>query len=333
MAGRKVNWAVVGIGDIVRKRVAPALLQQPDSNLYACMTRNPSEKNDDLKTLNPEKVYTDFEKMIADPKIDAVYLATPVYLHAPQTIAAIQAGKDVLVEKPMALNSSETEAMCLAAEKANRRLAVAYYRRYFDRFQLVKDMIEQGDFGQIVLVRMMFNEWYGLDASESMDWRVDPKLSGGGVLMDVGSHRLDLLAWWFGLPEKIVAEIRSQTHNIEVDDSASILGVFSNGTPFTASFNWNSKVGGDEIQILGTKAEVILSPCDGPEMEIKTENTAKSRLMPKLANAHYPLIDDFTEAILQDHSPRFSGRDGLKATKIMTAAYESSNSNSWIRLI
>ena len=332
MAHSKVNWAVVGLGDIVRKRVGPALLQQPDSNLYACMTRDPSEKSDDLKTLNPENVFTDFEQMIADPNIDAVYLATPVHLHAPQTIAAVQAGKDVLVEKPMALNSSEAEAMCLSAEKAGRRLAVAYYRRFFDRFQYVRDMIEQGDFGQIVFVRVTFSEWYGLDASDPKAWRVNPKLSGGGCMMDIGSHRLDLLSWWFGLPEKIVANIRTRTHKIEVEDSACILGVFSNGAPFTASFNWNSRIAEDEIQIIGTQAEVVLSPCDGPDMEIKAANTTERRLVPKPANVHYPLINDFTEAILQDRSTRFSGRDGFKATKIIAAAYESSNSNSWIEL-
>ena len=147
--------------------------------------------------------------------------------------------------------------------------------------------------------------------------------------MDVGSHRLDLLGWWFGLPQRIVARVDTQTHDYEVDDSATALGVLPAGVQFTAAFNWNSKIPEDEIVVLGTEAEVILRPCDGPDVMINSAQGASHKLMPKPPNVHYPLIDDFARSIVENRSPRFSGADGMKATQIMDAICTSSTSNTW----
>ncbi len=327
MTKGNVNWAIVGLGDIVRKRVGSAILQQPNSTVYACVSRNPDEKREDLETLQPAKVFTNFEDMLADENVDAVYLATPVNLHAPLTIAALKAGKDVLVEKPMAMNSAQAAQMCSAAQQSGRRLSVAYYRRFWERFQLVKDMLNSGDFGQVVLLRMALHEWYQPNLTDPKAWRVKPEMSGGGVLMDVGSHRLDLLAWWFGLPRRLVANLRKSQYQTE--DSATALMTLDDGADVTVSFNWDSKALTDEIHLIGTEAKVILLPCDGPEVSIHTANELQHRRMPKPTNAHYPLIDDFARAIVEERSPRFSGADGMKATQIMDLIFHSSASDTW----
>jgi predicted dehydrogenase len=190
VSDRKVKWAIVGIGDIVRNRVGAAILQQPDSVLHACVEIDPQARRAEIESLAPRKVYTDFEQMLADTTVDAVYVATPVHLHAPQAIAALRAGKDVLVEKPMACSAAEAAEVCRTARVAGRRLAVAYFRRFLPRFQLVKEMLEQGDFGQVVLVRVASHTWY---AGRRGGWRERPECSGGGVLSDVGCHKFDLL--------------------------------------------------------------------------------------------------------------------------------------------
>ena len=323
----KVNWAIVGLGDIVRKRVGSAILQQPNSSVYACVSRNPDKRREDLERLQPAKVFTDFKEMLADEDVDAVYLATPVNLHAPQTIAALKAGKDVLVEKPMAMNSAQATEICRAAQQSGRRLSVAYYRRFWERFQLVKDMLDGGDFGQVVSVRIALREWYQPDLADPKAWRVKPEMSGGGVLMDVGCHRLDLLAWWFGLPKRLVASIRKGRYQTE--DSATVLMTLDNGADVTVSFNWDSKALADEIHLVGTEAKVTLLPCDGPEVSIYAANELQHRQIPKPTNAHYPLIDDFARAIVAGRSPRFSAADGMKATQIMDVIFYSSASDTW----
>ncbi|HID74992.1 MAG TPA: Gfo/Idh/MocA family oxidoreductase [Planctomycetaceae bacterium] len=330
MGDGKVRWAVVGVGDIVRKRVAPAILRQPDSTLYACVTHHAEEKRAEITALAPRKVYSDLDATLDDPHVDAVYVATPVFLHAPQTIAALRAGKDVVVEKPMALDAAEAAEMCRAAEQTGRRLAVAYYRRFWSRFRWVKQMLDRGDLGQVVLVRLVLHSWYCPDPDAPGAWRLRAELSGGGVVSDVGSHRLDLLAWWFGLPRELTAHVATLTHSYPVEDSATVLMALTHGAQVTGSFHWNSKTWTDEIHIAGTEAKVTLHPCDGEDVVVTVGRKTERRKMPKPENGHFPLIDDFARAIVEDRSPQFTGPDGLKATRIIDAIYQSSRQRCWL---
>ena len=329
MSDRKVNWAIVGVGDIVRKRAGAAILQQPDSVLHACVEIDPQSRRAEIEALAPRKVYTDIDPMLADPAVDAVYIATPVHLHASQAIAALRAGKDVLVEKPMARNAAEAAEVCRVAQQTGRRLAVAYFRRFWPRFQLVKDMLDRGDFGQVVLVRMASHTWY---AGRPGGWRERPELSGGGVLSDVGCHKFDLLAWWFGMPGRIVARVETLTHDYAAEDSASMLMTLPGGVQLTGSFHWNSKTWTDEIHVVGTEAKIALHPCDGDEVAITVGRDTERRKIPNPENHHYPLIDDFARSILEDRPPRFTGDDGIKATQIMDAIMDSSRRNTWLEV-
>ncbi|OHB80367.1 MAG: hypothetical protein A2V98_04755 [Planctomycetes bacterium RBG_16_64_12] len=320
MSRGKINWAIVGLGDIVRKRAGPAIRSQPDSALYACVTAHPDAKQTELQALQPERALT-FEQMLAEPRVDAVYLATPVHLHAPQAIAALEAGKDVLVEKPMAPGAAEAAEMCRTAARTGRRLAVAYFRRFSPRFQLVREMLDRGEFGRVVLVRIAMHSWY---AGHPGGWRQQRELSGGGVLSDVGVHKFDLLAWWFGMPGELIARVATLAHDYAVEDSAVLLMTFSGGAQCTASFHWSSKTWTDEIHVVGTEARLTLHPCDGDEVLITVGREAQRRMLPNPENLHYPLIDDFARAIVEDRPPRFTGPDGMRATQILDAAYQSS---------
>jgi 1,5-anhydro-D-fructose reductase (1,5-anhydro-D-mannitol-forming) len=324
---RKVNWAIVGVGDIVRKRVGAAILQQPQSVLHACVEIDPEARRAEIDALAPKTVYTDIEPMLADPAVDAVYIATPVHLHAAQTIAALRAGKDVLVEKPMAIDTSAAAEACRVARQTGRRLAVAYFRRFWPRFQLVKDMLDRGDFGQVVVVRIASHTWY---AGNSDGWRERPGLSGGGVLSDVGCHKFDLLAWWFGLPRRVIAQVETLTHKYAAEDSVVLLMTLANGAQLTASFHWNSKTWTDEIHVVGTEAKVSLHPCDGDEVLITVGRDTERRASPPPANHHFPLVDDFARSIVENRPPRFTGEDGLLANRIMETVFDSRRQNTWM---
>jgi predicted dehydrogenase len=329
VSSRKVNWAIVGVGDIVRKRAGAAILEQPDSVLRACVEIDPQARQAEIESLAPQKVYTDVDQMLADPMVDAVYIATPVHLHASQAIVSLRAGKDVLVEKPMARSEAEATEVCRVARETGRRLAVAYFRRFWPRFELVKEMLQQGAFGQVVLVRLASHTWY---PGKPGGWREKPDLSGGGVLSDVGCHKFDLLAWWFGMPERVVANVGTITHDYAAEDSAAVLMMLPGGTQLTASFHWNSKTWTDEIHIVGTEAKIVLHPCDGDEAAITVGRDVEYRKILNPDNQHYPLIDDFARAIVEDRSPRFTGVDGIKATQIMEATVASSQRNNWVEL-
>jgi 1,5-anhydro-D-fructose reductase (1,5-anhydro-D-mannitol-forming) len=326
---RKVNWAIVGVGDIVRKRAGAAILEQPNSVLRACVEIDPDARRTEIDALKPQNVHTDIHDMLADAAVDAVYIATPVHLHAEQTMAALRAGKDVLVEKPMAMSVAEAAEVCRMATKMGRRLAVAYFRRFWPRFQLVKDMLDRGEFGQVVLVRIALHTWY---AGRPGGWRENPALSGGGVLSDVGSHKFDLLAWWFGLPQQVMAQVKTLTHDYAAEDSAIAMMTLANGAQVTGSFHWNSKTWTDEIHVVGTEAKVTLHPCDGDEAVVTVGRNVERRPMPPPANHHYPLVDDFARSIIEKRPPRFSGKDGIQASRIMEAVFESSQRNAWVEV-
>lgn len=329
MNERQVRWAVVGAGDIVRKRAGAAILEQPQSVLHACVEVDPEGKKETIEFLRPNRVYTEIGQMAADADIDAVYIATPVHLHAEQAIAAMEAGKDVLVEKPMARDPVEAQRMCRVAEKTGRRLAVAYFRRFSPRFELAKRMLDEGAFGTVVLVRIAVHSWY---EGRPGGWREQRECSGGGVLSDVGVHKFDLLAWWFGLPRRVVADLGTLVHGYCVEDSSTILMHYDDGMQVSASFHWNSKTWTDEIHIVGTDAKLTLHPADGTEAFITVGRDTEKVEAPNPVNLHAPLIDDFARSIIEARPPRFNGRDGSAAGVLMDAVYRSARIGAWVEL-
>src|ERR1035437_9208476 len=138
-----VNWLVIGIGDITRKRVLPAMLAEPRSRLYALLTRDARK----AEAYPGARVYTDLAAALRDPAIDAVYVASPVALHAEQTIASLRAAKQVLCEKPVALNLAQAEQMAAAARETGRLLGIAYYRRLYPKLMRAKQLIGDGAIG------------------------------------------------------------------------------------------------------------------------------------------------------------------------------------------
>ena len=169
-----LNWLVVGVGDITTRRVIPAILDEPRSGLHGIVTRDPHKGRRFV-----EHVWTDLSEALKDPAIDAVYVATPVFLHATQTIAALRAGKHVLCEKPVAMNYAEATAMARTAHASGRILGVAYYRRLYPKVQRARELIEKGAIGLPVLAEA--NCHSGLP-DPSRAWLLDPAMAGGGPL-------------------------------------------------------------------------------------------------------------------------------------------------------
>ena len=128
-----LNWIVIGIGDITIRRVIPAIQSEPRSCLYGLVTSDPT-KAEPYRT----RVWKSLDEALSDPEVHAVYVGTPVFLHAPQTIQALRAGKHVICEKPMAMNEAEARSMVEAAEQSGKIFGVAYYRRCYPKIQRAK---------------------------------------------------------------------------------------------------------------------------------------------------------------------------------------------------
>src|SRR6185369_8026740 len=144
-----VRWGLIGAGDIVRKRVAAALRETAGSELVAVSRRDASQAEATATDLGARLWFSEWRDLVASPEIDAVYIATPVYLHAEQTIAAAEAGKHVLCEKPMGLSVRECDEMIAACQANNVKLGIAYYRRFYPAVKRAKEIINSGEIGKV----------------------------------------------------------------------------------------------------------------------------------------------------------------------------------------
>jgi 1,5-anhydro-D-fructose reductase (1,5-anhydro-D-mannitol-forming) len=288
---KTVNWVVAGIGDIARKRVIPAIQAEPRSGLYGFVTRTP----DKAAAYPRARTWPSIEEAVADPAVDAVYIALPVAFHASAAIAALRAGKHVLCEKPMAMNFAETERMVAQGRNYGRLFGVAYYRRLYPKLIRAKQLIAEGAIGKPLLAEANCHSWFEIAGRE---WLADPALSGGGPLYDIASHRIDAMNFLFGKPERASGLRSNAVHHIGVEDSATVLMGFAGGVHAVIDVRWNSRVPRDQFRIIGEDGEINLDPLNGPELRVTDIAGSQIELLPPHANLHFPIVENFVDAIL-----------------------------------
>jgi 1,5-anhydro-D-fructose reductase (1,5-anhydro-D-mannitol-forming) len=318
-----MRWGLAGAGAISSKRVGPALVAANNSTLAAVCDVVPQAAAELAARFAVPQTYTSLAEMLVDPGIDAVYLATPVDLHAPQAIKALRAGKHVLVEKPMALTLAEAEEMVRVARATGRTLATAYYRRFFPKVQRVRQLIAEGVLGQVVMVTSVYHTWYAPSPAARGAWRMTRAQSGGGVLWDMGSHRFDLLVGLFGMPTQAWAAAETMVHGCDVEDTASVYLKLGNGAQCISAWQWNSQTWVDHLAIIGTKGKVVLEPVDSPSITLFIgEDRSQERhdeTIPLPDNVHLPMIQNFIDAVQQGVDPVEVGEEGLKTSRILAA--------------
>lgn len=295
-----LNWVVIGIGDITTRRVIPGIQAESRSHLYGVVTRDPGKA-----AHFGAKVWTTLDEALADPAMQVVYVATPVFLHAPQTIQSLRAGKHVLCEKPMAMNEAEARTMVRASEESGKTLGVAYYRRCYPKVRRAKELIERGVIGKPVFAELTNHMWF--DGTGSRSWLVDPAKAGGGPLFDVASHRIDVLNFLFGKPLRVSSQLSNVVHHYAVEDNATVMIEYEGGVRGVVDVRWHSKVGRDECRIRGTEGEIEMSPLNGPDLIYPggREN------LPAHPNLHYPMIENFVNAVLGEKPLLASGASSL----------------------
>jgi len=282
-----LNWLVIGIGDITKRRVIPAIQAEARSCLYGVVTRDPEKAKPFTN-----RIWTNLDEALADSKVDVVYVASPVFLHAPQTIQSLRAGKHVLCEKPMAMNEAEARTMLDAAEKSAKLFGVAYYRRAYPKVQRAKQLLDAGVIGKPVVAELTSHGWF--DGTGSRSWLVDPTKAGGGPLYDIASHRIDVLNFLFGQPVHAIGQLSNVVHHYAIEDNATVMIEYGGGVRAIVDVRWHSKVDRDECRIRGTDGEMDLTPLNGPDLVYP----AGHEKFPPHANLHYPMIENFVDALL-----------------------------------
>ena len=296
-----LRWLVIGIGDITTRRVLPAIRQEARSQLAGIVTRDPAKAS-------PYGVpaWRSLEEALAGCEADAVYVATPVALHAPQTIAALRAGKHVLCEKPVAMDYAEARSMQQAAVEAGKTFGVAYYRRMYPKVERARELMAAGAIGRPVFAEATCHSWFHPEGSPRA-WLADPKLAGGGPLYDIGSHRIDLMNYLFGKPVRVDGQVSTLVQSVPVEDNATVMIEYEGGVRAIVDVRWHSRVERDEFRIRGTEGEIELSPLN----EGRIVYPGGEQDLPAHANIHYPCVANFVSAVLDGEPLRSSGESAI----------------------
>lgn len=252
-----VNWGIIGCGDVCEVKSGPAFNKVPDSRLVAVMRRDEAKAADYAKRHHVPRYYSDASKLINDPEVNAIYIATPPSSHGIYMTQALKAGKPVYVEKPVSINSEVCQQMIDVKNQLDGFVTVAHYRRELPLFKKVRELIEDNEIGRITLVRLSTLQ----AKADKNGWRVDPELSGGGLFHDLSPHQLDIAYWLLGVPVSVSGYSLNQLKNYDAPDLVSLNAVFSNDILLqgTWAFNVPEPATHDLCEIIGTNGYIRFS--------------------------------------------------------------------------
>jgi predicted dehydrogenase len=318
---QKLRWGLIGCGDIAAKRVAPALRDLAGCEFVAVARDRSDLAQSFAERFGARKWFAGWRELVRSNDIDGVYIATPVHLHAEQTIAAAEAGKHVLCEKPMALNVKECERMIAACRNHHVKLGVAYYRRFYPVVARIKDIIRSGEIGRPVITQINAFERFNPDPGHSRHWLVEKEKSGGGPMFDFGCHRIEILLNIFGPIARTIGSTSSVLFDRQVEDTAVALFEFESRMQGVLTVTHAAVESQDTIDIFGSDGSIHIPVLNQGTMRIKTAEGERTETHPPHSNLHQPLIDDFTQAVLTDTGPQVDGTVGCAVAKIEAEIY------------
>ena len=316
-----LKWGLIGAGDIARKRVAPALRDLPNCDLISVSRSRADLAESFANEFGAPKWFADWHLQVADNEIEAVYIATPVYLHSQQTIAAAQAGKHVLCEKPMALSLRECDDMIAACHENDVKLGIAYYRRFYPAVNRAKEIIASGELGKVSVAQINAFEYFDPAENDPRRWLLDNTKSGGGPMMDFGCHRVEVLMNLLGPIDRVEGITSNAPFGREVEDTAAALLRFENGCCATITVTHASIEPRDTLEIYGTKGSIHIPILNKGEMLIKQADKEYAESHPPDKNVHLPLIEEFTSAIQNGARPTIDGDTGRRVAAVIEELY------------
>jgi predicted dehydrogenase len=316
-----IRWGIIGAGDVCEKKSGPAFGKVPDSELVAIMRRNDLKAADFAQRHGVSKFYTKADEILKDPYINAIYIATPPAFHEEYTLAALQAGNMVYVEKPVALNSSSCHRMIEAEKNYQLPVSVAHYRRGLDMFIKIREIIHSGVIGRILFVKieLLQTKNANLIAKAEENWRIDPDLSGGGLFHDLAPHQLDILIWIFGKPTNVNGFSTNQGGLYDAPDLTTLSIQFENNIHFQGiwSFNVPAISEKETCEIVGDSGKLVFSFFRNPVLELYTGEAKKTLEFPIPEHIQQPMIENVVKYFRGIGENPCSLNDAMESMKIM----------------
>lgn len=329
--GRKLGYAIVGLGGYGLGRIIPQFQNCQHSRLVALVSGDPAKAKKVAQEYGvPERgiySYTDFDRIRDNPDIDIVYICLPVFMHAEYTIRAAQAGKHVMCEKPMAVSSAECEQMIAACRKAGKKLMIGYRSRFEPHNVEAIRLARAGAIGTL----RYFRSEHGFVAGDANTWRMKKAQSGGGSLMDIGIYALQAARYMTG--EEPVAVFAKETTNRsdprfrEVEDMIDFQLEFPSGAIGSCMSMYSANR--NQFVLMGEKGRIELEPAtaySGQRMWVGQERSDKTEVKPPpgpYANQWVGQLDHMAQCVLQNREPLVPGEEGLRDLRIIEAVYRS----------
>lgn len=341
----KIKWGVIGSGGIARRRTIPEGIMKSDHAVLITVY----DVNQDVNTSIAEQYNIKAARSLSDfleSDIEAVYIASPVDKHLEHVIACAKSKKHILCEKPLGLTIREAKKMIDVCEKEGVRFGVGFMMRSHSQHQAALKMIREGRLGKPVYGRAQLSCWYPPIEGA---WRQDPQKGGGGSLMDMGSHCIDLLEMFFGNVKSVSCFINNRIHTYKSEDTAVVSLFFENGAIGTvdACFCIPDNSSKNVLELYGSKGSIIARDTIGQgssgEMTAYLEGEQSGyeahqnrnmedgiRIIPQPLNTYLAEIDEFSCAVLEKREPVNNAERGLQSQKIISACYNSARTGKVI---
>jgi len=328
---KKVRWGILSTAKIGREKVIPAMQAGKYCEVIAIASRNKEQAIAIAKQLNIANAYGSYEELLSDPAIDAVYIPLPNHLHVPWAIKALQAGKNVLCEKPIGLSSAVAEQLLeVSKQYPQLKIMEAFMYRYHPQWQAAKKMVDEGSIGELKTIHSFFS-YYNIDPTNIRN----KKEIGGGGLMDIGCYCISLSRFIFNKePGRVVGTIEHDP-TLQTDRIASGILDFSTGTStFTCS---TQLIPYQRVNIFGTEARIEIEiPFNAPpnattRLWLHTKSGSKEITFDPVDQ--YTIQGDlFSQTILNDQPAPTALTDAVSNMKVIEAIFKSAKDKEWVTI-
>ena len=335
--GKKLGWAIVGLGSLSIYQILPAFSKCEKSKVVAFASGHPDKANKLALRygVSPKNIYNyqNYDSIKENPEVDIIYIVLPNGMHAEYTVRGLQAGKHVLCEKPMANTPAECQQMVDAGKKADRKLMIAYRCRYepFNR-----EAIRIAQSGELGPTQMILAD-AGFKAGDPSQWRLNKQLAGGGSMMDIGIYALNAARYLTGQePDEVNAMIYSTPGDPrfkEVEEHVTFQLHFPSGILANCSSSYGY-FHQSHFRVMGTEARLCMDPAtwySGLRMWIERGNTIEQKDLPEVD--HFAAeIDHMSDCVMQNKQPLTPGEEGLRDLTIISAIYEAARAGKSVKV-
>ena len=315
---RVIRWGIIGCGDVTEVKSGPGFQKASHSALVAVMRRDGARARDYAARHGVARWYDDADALIGDPGVDAVYVATPPHVHHEYVVRCAAAGKPVYVEKPMAMNAVECEAMIAACRAAGVPLFTAYYRRAMPKFVRIKALLDAGRIGEVRAVHTVLHKPH-VAVPGSLPWRVDPRIAGGGLFVDLAPHTLDFLDYALGPIAAVTGSAANQGGHYPAEDVVSARFTFAAGAHGVGVWTFAAGCDIDRTEIVGSAGRLAFSTFGDDPILVESAAATETIEVARPPHVQQPLIQTIVDTLRGQGSCPSTGESALRTTRVTDA--------------